>query len=65
VGVTTVGRARRGPLNGRTWGMSDALSTIFDLFRSQIISVPVNNVLSIIYVILNAILLFFQPLFGG
>ncbi|MCX5770309.1 MAG: hypothetical protein NTZ09_08570 [Candidatus Hydrogenedentes bacterium] len=45
--------------------MSDALSTIFDLFRSQIISVPVNNVLSIIYVILNAILLFFQPLFGG
>ena len=45
--------------------MLDELSTIFELFQSQIINIPLNNALGIIYVILNAILTFFTPLFGG
>jgi len=45
--------------------MLDELSTIFEIFRAQIINVPLNNLLSILYAILNAILLLFTPLFGG
>ena len=45
--------------------MLDQLSTIFEMFRAQIINVPLNNALGIIYAILNAILLLFTPLFGG
>jgi len=45
--------------------MLDQLSSLFDVFRMQILNVPLNNFLSILYVILNAILLLFQPLFGG
>jgi hypothetical protein len=43
----------------------DQLSTIFEMFRTQLVNVPLNNLLSFLYVILNAILLLFQPLFGG
>jgi hypothetical protein len=45
--------------------MWDQLSSIFDMFRAQLINVPLNNTLSIIYAILNVILMLFTPLFGG
>lgn len=45
--------------------MLDQLSTLFEMFRGQLINIPLNNTLGIIYAILNAILLLFTPLFGG
>lgn len=44
--------------------MLDQLSTLFEVFRAQLINIPLNNTLSILYAILNAVLLLFSPLFG-
>ena len=45
--------------------MLDQLSTLFEMLRGQLVNVPLNNLFSIVYVILNAFLLLFTPLFGG
>lgn len=45
--------------------MLDLLATLFQTFQGQLINIPTNNVLGILYVIINAILLLFTPLFGG
>ncbi len=49
---------------GRIAGMLDQLSSIFEMFQSQFINIPMNNGLSILYVVLNAIMLIFTSFFG-
>ena len=42
----------------------DGIVTLFDVLWAQLVNVPTDSFLSVVYVILNAILLLFAPFVG-